>query len=230
MLLSVIASIAGPLLAADANLKDDINAAAAKLADKPNYSWHTTVTVPEDAPFKPGPTDGKSEKGGFTQLKMTFFDNETQIVMKGDKAAISSPDAGWRSLTEMEQEEGPGRFFAAIVRNIKTPAVEVTNLVSYAKELKKDGDVYSSDLTEEGAKKLLTFRAPGGEGPTVSNAKGSVKVWLKDGALTHYEFKLKGTVNFGGNEFDNDRTTSVEIKDVGTTKMDVPEEGKKKAS
>src|SRR5262249_23100054 len=126
----------------------------------------------------------------------------------------------------MEQEEGFLRFFATIVRNMRPAAGEATNLVGFAKEIKKDGDTYSGDLTDDGVKQLLTFRRDG----QVTNPKGSVKFWLKDGKLTKYEFKLKGAVDFGGNTFDNDRTSTVEIKDVGTTKVEVPEEAKKKAS
>jgi hypothetical protein len=96
--------------------------------------------------------------------------------------------------------------------------------------LTKEGDVYSSDLTEEGAKKFLTFSRQGSGGATASTAKGSVKFWIKDGALTKYEYKVKGTASFGGNDLDIDRTTTVEIKDVGTTKLNVPEEAKKKLS
>ena len=112
-----------------------------------------------------------------------------------------------------------------IVRNIKTPAKEAAQLAAAAKELKKEDNLYSGDLTEEGAATLQKF------GPaTVSDAKGSVKFWLKDGALTKYEFKLKGTIKFNDNEFPNERTTTVEIKEVGTTKLEVPEEARKKTS
>ena len=85
-------------------------------------------------------------------------------------------------------------------------------------------------MTEACAKELLTFRPSQGESPTVSNANGSVKFWLKDGVLSKYEIKVKGTVSFNGNEFDNDRTTTVEIKDVGSTKVEVPAEARKKLS
>jgi len=37
-------------------------------------------------------------------------------------------------------------------------------------------------------------------------------------------------MNFNGNDVDIDRTTTVEIKEVGSTKVDVPEEAKKKLS
>ena len=160
---------------------------------------------------------------------MSFGDNTTQAVIKGDKSAVTNPDGGWQSLAELENEEGPGRFRALMLRNLKTPAVQAAELASFAKDLKKDGDTYSSELTEDGAKVFLRFRR-GGDGPTVSNAKGSVKFWLKDGALSKYEYKVKGTISVNGTDRDIDRTTTVEIKDVGTTKVEVPEEAKKKLS
>ncbi len=55
-----------------------------------------------------------------------------------------------------------------------------------------------------------------------------MKFWVKDNLLAKYEIKVKGTVNFNGNERKVDRTTTTEIKDVGATKLEVPEEAKKK--
>ena len=37
-------------------------------------------------------------------------------------------------------------------------------------------------------------------------------------------------MSFNGNDREIDRTTTVEIKDVGTTKLTVPDEAKKKLS
>ena len=212
--------LTGSLLAADSSPKEDVTTAAKRLADKPNYSWKTTVVVPESAQFKPGPTVGKTEKDGFTHITMSFGDNTTQAVIKGDKAAVTNPEGGWRSLAELDGEEGPARFLGRFIRNFKVPAVHATELAEGTRELKKDGDVYSGDLTETGAKAQFRFG-------TVSNPKGSVKFWLKDGALSKYEFKVQGKADFNGNEVDVDRTTTVEIKDVGETKVEVPEGAKK---
>lgn len=222
--------LAGSVFAADSNPKDDILAAAKALGEKANYSWKTTVTVPEDARWKPGPTEGKTEKDGYTHVKMSFGDNSMEAIMKGDKGAALTPDGGWQSFSELENAEGPGRFIGGMVRSFKNPADQIKQLAGLAKELKKDGDAVTGDLTEEGAKSLQTMRFGGGDGPTIANAKGSVKFWLKDGAVAKYEFKLKGTVSFNGNDFENDRTSLVEVKEVGTTKVSVPEEAKKKAS
>ena len=221
--------IAGSVLAGESTPKDAVLAAAKKLGDSSNYAWKTVVVVPEDAPFKPGPTEGKTEKDGFTLFSMTIFENQFKVAVKGDQRALTDQEGNWKSVAEVEKEEGPGRFGALIARNLKTPAKEAAELAGYAKELKKEGDAYSSDLTEAGAKAMQTFRPAGGDGgPSVSDAKGSVKFWLKDGELTKYEFKLKGLIKFGDNEFPNERTTTVEIKDVGSTKVEIPEAAKKK--
>ena len=231
MLFSPMALMTISLIAADSNPKDDVTSAAKKLGEKANYSWKTTVVVPESAQFRPGPTEGKTEKDGFTHVTMSFGDNTTQAVLKGDKAAVTNREGEWQSLADLDNAEGPGRFLGFFVRNIKTPAVQAADLAAAAKDLKKEGDAYSCDLTEEGAKTLLTFRPRGGgDGPTVSNAKGSVKFWLKEGELSKYEFKVTGKVSFNGNDRDVDRATTVEVKDVGTTKVEVPEGAKKKLS
>jgi len=224
------AAAALSLSAADSGPKDDVIAAAKKLGDD-NYSWRTTVAVPEDAAFKPGPTEGKAEKEGYTWLSISFGDNDTTAVLKGDKGAAKAGDGGWQSLAELANEEGFIRFLAMRLQTYKAPAAQAEQLVSLTKEMKKDGDTYSGDLTEEGAKTMMSFRPrAGGDTPSVSNARGSVKFWLKDGKLTKYEFKLKGTMNFNGNDIEQDRTSTVVIKDVGTTKVTVPEEAKKKLS
>jgi hypothetical protein len=226
ILFATVALLAGSLMAADSSPKDDVIAAAKKLGSQSNYTWRTTVVVPEDAQWKPEPTDGKTEKDGFTHVKMSFFGNPVQIVAKGKKGAYTDQDGAWQVPSNSE-EEGPGRFMAMFVNNLQTPAEEAAELAGFTKDLKKDGDVYAADLTEEGAKAKLV---PKGFPATVANPKGSVKFWVKDGVITKYEFKLTGAMNWNGNDVPVDRATTVEIKDVGKTKLDVPEAAKKKLS
>jgi hypothetical protein len=231
ILIGVISLITLPLMAAES---DDVKTAAKKLADASNYSWRTTVAVPEGSRFKPGPTEGKTEKDGYTFLSMTMNDNTVEAVLKGDKGAAKMEE-GWQSLSELagDGQPGPGTFMARRLTNYKTPAMEAETIAGKTKELKKDGDAFSGDLTEEGAKALLAFggRRGGGQNPPeTKNAKGSVKFWLKDGQLAKYEYKVSGTMTFNGEDRDIERTTTVEIKDVGKTKVEVPEGAKKKIS
>jgi hypothetical protein len=226
IIIGAVAVLAVSLYGADSSPKDDVIAAAKKLGQQPNYSWKQTTVVPEGTQFRPGPAEGKTEKDGFTYLTSSFNDTTLQTVVKGDKGAVSTQDGGWDSLADAEKSEGFGRFRAAMARNLKTPAVQAAELAAGVKELKKDGDVYSGELTDEAAKGQLRF-GRGGD-VTVSNAKASVKFWLKDGALSKYELKVKGTRAFNGNDQEVDRTSTFEIKDVGTTKLNVPEDARKK--
>jgi hypothetical protein len=225
ILFSAMLLLTGSVLAAHSSPADDVTGAAQKLGQETNYSWHITVVVPDDAQFKPGPTDGQTEKDGYTYVKLSFRDNETEILMKGTNAAITNPDGDWQTLAALESDDqGPGRFLIGMVRNFKTPAAQAADLVGYAKDLKQDGDAYSSDLTEDGAKTLLRFRRGGA---TVANPSGSVKFWINNGELTKYEFRVKGTVTFNDNDVDVDRDSTVVIANVGTTKIDAPDAAKK---
>jgi hypothetical protein len=228
ILCSALVAVAGALFAADA--KEEVTAAIKKLGEQANYSWKTTVAVPDSARWRPGPTEGKTEKGGVLYQKMTFGDNTTEIVKQGDKAAFTDRDGEWQSAANTEGQEGRGRFMAAMVRNLQAPAAQAADIAGGVKEFKADGDAWTGDFTEDAAKNLMRFRRGGGDGPTISDAKGSAKFWIKDGVLSKYEFKLSGKMDFNGNEMDMDRTTTVEIKDVGTTKVEVPEGAKAKLS
>ena len=221
--------------AASANLfaagLDDVKGAAQKLAATDNYSWTQSM---ESTQFSPPPSHGKTEKGGFTYLKFSMRDNTVEAYVKGGKGAIKTED-GWQSLEEAANasgDNGPSRFMARRMQNLKVPAAEAEDLAAKAKDLAKTDTVYAGDLTEDGAKSLLTFGGRrGGQVPEPRNAKGSVKFWVKDGMLTKYQYKVQGTVkNRDGEDMDVDRTTTVEIQDVGSTKVAVPDAAKGKIS
>lgn len=231
LLLGTMTLLAGSLLTANAAPKDDVTAAAKKLADKDNYAWKQTTQNAGGGGFGGGASEGKIEKDGYLWLSMTMRDNTVEAVKKGEKGAIKTQD-GWQSLSEATGgDPGPGMFIARRVQNFKGPAAQAEELADKAKELKKDGDAYAGDLTEDGAKSQLMFGGRGGgNGPEISGAKGSVKFWVKDGMLSKYEVKVQGKVSFNGNDRDIDRTTTVEIKDIGSAKIEVPEDAKKKLS
>ena len=216
------------LVAADSDAKAEIAGAARKLAGQPGYIWTSTPKVAGDGlpNYRPGPTEGRTEKGGFTHCKSSLNDTEYETAFKGDKAAIKR-EGDWQSADELEDNNA---WIARRLKSFKAPAAEAEDLAGKAKELKKDKDgLCVGDLTEEGVKELFS-RSARRSGSTVSGAKGSVKFWLKDGALAKYEFNLQGKITVGqdGGEIEINRTTTVEIKDVGKTKVELPEEARKK--
>lgn len=232
IVIGLAALMATALLAADA--KEEVKNAAKKLGDASGYSFKVNT---ENAGGggggggrMGGPTEGKTLKDGLVCLSMTRGETTIEAFAKGGKAAVKTQD-GWQSTEELAQQAqgGRGGFVGRMVQNFKAPAVQAAELADKAKEVKKDGDAYVAELTEEGAKAQMTFGRGGqGGGAEVSGAKGSVKFWVKDGVLSKYELKVQGKVSFNGNDRDVDRVTTVDIKDVGTTKIEVPEEAKKK--
>ena len=230
IMLGALLLVAGALLA---DTKDDVTAAAKALGDKDNYSWKTTIEMAGGGNFRPGPTEGKTEKDGVTWISRTFGDNTIESVIKGKKGAIKGQD-GWQSVEEATADgaQGPGRFFARMIETFKAPAAEAQDLAEKTKSLKNEEGVISGDMTEEGAKARMMFggRRGGNAAPEISNAKGSVKFWIKDGLISKFEFHVQGTMSFNGNDRDVDTTTTVVIKDVGSTKVTIPEEAAKKLS
>lgn len=233
LLIGAALLVASSLLAADP--KDEVKNAAKKLADAGSYGWKMTSDFGAGGGGgggnrpQAGPTMGKFANG-IVQITRTRGDTTTEAYLKGDKGAIQTQD-GWQSLSELMEDSGGqnrGRFMARTYQNFKAPAVEVAELVGKVKELKKEGDAYTGELTAEGVKSFFTFGRPGGNAPEVANPKGTVKIWTKDGVVSKYEYNVKGTMTFNNNDRDIDRTTTVEINNVGNTKVEVPAAAKSK--
>jgi hypothetical protein len=224
ILFSIMTITAGSLLAADSNPKEEIITAAKKLAEKENYAWNSSNQF---SAFT-STAEGKANKEGLIHLAVTFGDSTTEAYLKGGKGAVKQPDQEWQSLAELENEQGPIQFLVRRLQTFKAPADQAQDLASKTKDIKKEGGVYTGELTEAGAKEVLTFGRRRAGAPEPKNAKGSVKFWTKDSMLSKYELKLQGTISFGGDEQDIEGTTTVDIKDVGKTKFGVQEGAKKK--
>jgi hypothetical protein len=215
--------------------KDDVLSAAKALSQKPNYSWTSSMEM-AGSNFNMPPLEGQTEKDGFTVISREFNGNTSTAVFKGEKGAVKT-DEGWKTEAELgDPQPGANRggFMGRMMLRNRTPASEVVSLLEKVQAVKAgEKGLYSADLTEAGAKELLSFgRRPGQaqNRPDPKNAKGSVKFTVKDGLLTQYEVNVKGLVVFGQDQTERemDRTTKVEIKEIGTTKVTVPEDAKKK--
>ena len=246
ILLSTITVLAGSALVANAAPKEEVTDAAKKLGEAKNYSWKSETKNAAGGGGQgggrgaAGPTEGKAEKDGVILITMTFGDNTTEAAIKGEKVAIKGQD-GWQAAADAAPGDaapaagGGGRGnIGRMFRNYKAPAAQAQDLISKTKEIKKEEDAYTGELTEEGVKQLMALGGgrPGGNAnanaPDITGAKGTVKFWTKDGVLSKYEYNVQGTRTINGEERATNRTTTVEIKDVGSTKVEVPEEAKKK--
>jgi hypothetical protein len=211
---------------AQTNPATELAEAIRKLSEKPNYSW-TALPKSETPSFRPGLTEGKTERNGHTYFKLVVGQNSVEAAFREDKSAIKTEDK-WESAQELEGERA---WVARRLNSFRVPATEAQELLSKADAITKKNGVFSANLKPDGVRDiLLTRRVAATQTARPVNPKGSVKFWTKDGALSKYEYTIQGKFvsDPPSQSLDINLTTTVEIKDVGTTRVQVPEEAKKK--
>lgn len=230
IVLGLIGMVANTLCAADSSSKGKVTKAATAVGDKINYSWATSTLEADGSPGRLGTIQGKAEKGGVTCLSFSVGGLPVEVCLKGEKGAAKALE-GWQTFDEIAQAGGAAAAVVRYLRTYKTPVAETASLAGKVKEFTEADGAIAGELKEDAVKEMLLFGArqrEGQEPPKTTDAKGAVKFWIKDGALTKFEVKISGKVTAGERETNINRTTTVEIKDVGTTKMEVPDEAKAK--
>ena len=230
IILGLVGMVAGVLNAADSSPKEQITNAAKRLGDQNNYSWTTSTKEADGSAGRLGAIQGKAEKDGVTFLGFSVGELPVEVYMKGDKGTAKALE-GWQTFDEIAQTGGTAAAVVRFLRSYQTPVTESASLAGKANDLKEADGAISGELKEDAVKEMLLFgmrRSEGQEAPKTTDAKGSVKFWIKDGALTKCEIKVQGKVTAGEREAEINRTTTVEIKEVGTTKLEVPAEAKQK--
>ncbi len=232
IIVGLIGMVANGLCAAESSFKERVTKAATSVGNQMNYSWATTMLEADGSPGKLGTIQGKAEKGGVTWLSFAVGGLPVEVCMKGGKGTAKALE-GWQTFEEVAQAGGTAQAVVRFLRNYKTPVAESAALAEKAMALSEVDGAISGELPADTVKELLllgTRQREGQQRPKADNVSGSVRFWIKDGALARFEIKVAGKVTTGERETNIDRTTTVEIKDVGKTKMDVPEEAKSKLS
>ena len=215
--LAVSAGESGPL--------NDIKTAARALAQQPNYAWVSTPrSEGSSATWRQGPLYGQTEKGGYTYFKFELGDNTIEAAIKGGKRAIKL-ESTWESADDLVDDRA---WIARVLKTYKPPAAEAEDLAQATTKPEKQADgAVSGSLTEA---KVKDFLLMGRRVDTpAKDIKGSVRFWLKGGVLIKYEFNIQGQVTGrDGQELEINRTTTVEINHIGSTKVPIPDAAKEK--
>ena len=232
----LIASLLVGSVSALADVAEDVKSAASKLADAANYSWTATTEI-EGGQWTPAPVKGKAIKGGAAVITSERDGTTTTAVLQGTNG-VASTDEGWKTAEELRSAAAgggggnrSGMRAGGLLRN-PLPAASLTKLVEKSKDLKTgEAGVIAGELSDEGAKEFALMGRggrPGGQTPPEpKNAKGSVQFWLKEGQVQKIRLKVSATMTVNGEDRDMVRTTTWEIRDVGTTTVEVPAEAKK---
>jgi hypothetical protein len=222
---TLVILLASTLVGAAASPKEEVAGAIKKLAEQSGYAWtYTPKTEGTSAGRIQGPVEGKTEKDGFTYLKGSAGDVTLEIGLKGEKMVVNY-NGDWLSTAEI----GENNRTVQRLRALKKADQEAAELLGKAAAITKDTDgAYSGDMTAEAAKEL--FALLGRRAAEAPVAKGSMKFWTKNGQLSRYEFTIGGKITTGEEkrEVDVSRTATVEIKDVGATKVSLPDDARRK--
>ena len=134
--LVLLSAVATTSLFAALDPKEEVRAAVARLAEKPNYAWVTTTKnnapPPQNqnaeepqgrarfAQSQQNPIEAKTVRGGITQLTSRGGDDTiVQVATKGDKAIMKTKE-GWKPLEDFrggfrpppgDQAQVPGQAF-----------------------------------------------------------------------------------------------------------------------
>src|SRR2546421_8911859 len=185
-LLSVVLVLGDSLSAADAkNPKDALSSATRQLAEKPNYSWTSTTKEAEGRESRIGPIDGKADKEGLTYLSFNVAGGiPVEVYIQGSKGTAKALE-GWQTFDEIAQTSGAAMAIVRFLRSYQAPAAESANLAEKAKELKEADGTISGELPDDIVKEILARGARRREGqdpPKITDSKGSIKFWLKEGS------------------------------------------------
>jgi len=239
--LSLVLVLSGLATADD---KDDIAKAAKKTAESESYAFKM-VTEIEGSPMPIDPIEfaGKFQKdvatsiSGSIPIPMQGGSQDIEIYKKGDKVVTKNQNGEWQLAGAGGRGGRGGMGMGQLTRNLKAPHEELADVDKKFEEIKKkdaketaDGKectVYEGKLTEDAAKDIL----PGGMGRMLAGMgeiAGTAKVLIDaDGVIRKYVFVSEIKASIQGNELEITTTRSVSLTDIGSTKLEVPEEVKK---
>jgi hypothetical protein len=169
-----------------------------------------------------------------------FPEELTAQTAANNNGAAGAGGGGKRSKGGGQRKAGGQRGGAAaagasdLAGGAPLPTEDIAALVAGAKNLQGTEGVITGELTAEAVAARLT-RAAGRAGRQAAatapkDASGTVSFWLKDGVIEKYELHVKASIQVRGDNAATtiDRTTTTEIMDVGSTKVDVPDAAKTK--
>ncbi len=190
------------------------------------------------------------------RLGRSITDTQIEAVFKGNVHCVFNTDEGWKTIDELpppealaesgdaplttitrlrgsllpRPEEGE-KAYSNLQLSICHPHEELGIIVTSHTDLQVDGDVATGKLNDLGAQLLLVH--DGQPELTPLSGTGTFKLWMRDGAVVRYRISLEGVIavdTAGGARRDIRvrQTMDTTLKAVGETKVDVPDEARRK--
>jgi hypothetical protein len=191
----------------------------------PNYAWTITTEMP-GAPFKVASMRGRADADGWLVLE-TEVGGRRRMVVGRREGRVFNEAGVWRSPAEAERLKGDENTAAQDLMGAPTPTGELAALLPKLGGLRREADgSYYGALPEVSAKGLILAvmkgRAPGGFSPELKAPVGNLRLWLQDGRPQRYVISATATASLPFATKEIKRISTVEISEVGSTRVEVP--------
>lgn len=129
-----------------------------------------------------------------------------------------------------DRGEAGGRTFSNVQNTLSRPHEEIAVIIAGGSDLKAEGEVVSGRLSETSAKLLLVHEGQRDRVPL--QAGGTFRLWVRGGALVKYETRLEGVLRVddsaGRREVRVNETATTTLSEVGTARVEVPPDVRKR--
>lgn len=231
--LPVLLALALPSIGARAaDPAAQVASAAEKLAAAESYAWKT-LTQTGQSGSRAGQFEGSATKAGLIHLSSISADPGAEAYLMNGKGALKR-EGLWQTLGEAAQstntQAGAGRWVGRMLQSYKAPAAEAAELAAKSTSLRRDNDAIAGILSGDAVRAIISrwgVRVGDAE-MQISDARGLIKFWVRDGLLTKYEYRVYAVLGLEGSRRTVDRTITVELDQIGTAKVDLPEEARQK--
>jgi hypothetical protein len=223
--------IVGVLAAAVGGSRDEeLSNATKKASEMTRYAFKVDVKADGRARgVAPLAVEGIYEKD-----QPVYFKAQGKDACRQTGALVVKEGDSWKRL-ERKKREKRDRDQRALLSlgEVKLPHEEIAEFEKKLEKVEKAADgemtLYSGALTPDGARSLVSTGGKAeGKGRLNLSYTGSAKVWLdKDGHIVKYEVSITGSGKVKDRDVQLSLTRAVNLSDVGTAKVEVPEDAKK---
>ncbi len=209
---------------------ETVGKACQKTSELKSYAVHISIGIEGggenavDLVFEGGYTEGEGTcvKGSYLETPMGLYRRD------GKTAVIDAKDKSWKNADDIKPEKGkrtPGKNFQVPHEEIKGFEKKLKDVRKV--EAEKGCDVYTAELTEEGARSLLP---PNARVPQIK-ASGDVKIWINaDGFVSEIMIIHITEGSVQGKDFRITTTRTNRLSKLNEYKVDVPEDARKALS
>jgi hypothetical protein len=231
--LAVFLFFAGSAGGADAMSK--LKGAIQKLNESTGYTWAYSTTAGPGDRMVTVPREGRLEAPGLMHLttRARNAENESEFIIQNGKMVIRTKD-GWKTSDELIRESGQGATatssYVREAEKSKPAGEEMAELLRNLENLREESGGWISGSIKAGFLDQQLRRGARNAATEISvvGASGTVRVLVRDGVVSQCVTRIQAKVATVDRQSIVDRSTVIDFRNIGSTRIVVPDEARKK--